>query len=257
MTIKRILRALAERLTRTQILRRLPRGVSVFSDIAELLPGYRIELIFDVGANIGQSARNYVALFPFCLIFCFEPVAETFRKLELNMADNKQVHCFPLALGSASGTGTMLTNGTSAMNYLLDDATAPVNSSGTRTEQVNVLTVDDFCQTSNIDHISYLKIDTEGRDLDVLIGAENLLTRQSIDLVEVEAGMNPYNQRHVPFETLKSYLEQHDYLLFGIYGQVSEWPDHKPHLRRSNAVFISRQMISTYKTPAELVATIE
>jgi hypothetical protein len=69
--------------------------------------------------------------------------------------------------------------------------------------------------------------------------------------VEVEAGMNASNKRHVPFETLKDYLELRSYLLFGIYEQVHEWPTKEPHLRRTNSVFISRRMIETNRRGTE------
>ena len=74
-----------------------------------------------------------------------------------------------------------------------------------------------------------------------------MLTEQRIDLVQVEAGMNNSNKRHVPFETLKDYLQSHGYFLFGVYEQVSEWPTKEPHLRRTNLAFISRRLIEANK----------
>jgi hypothetical protein len=88
-----------------------------------------------------------------------------------------------------------------------------------------------------------MKIDTEGADLDVLKGAERMLNEQRIDIVKVEAGMNPTNHLHVPFEVLKNYLESKHYFLFGIYEQKHEWPTKHPHLRRTNPIFISQQVI--------------
>jgi hypothetical protein len=86
-----------------------------------------------------------------------------------------------------------------------------------------------------------MKIDTEGYDLHVLRGARGMLADQKIDLVQVEAGISPENVRHVRLEAMKSYLEERDYFLFGFYDQVPEWPTGRPHLRRANAVFISRR----------------
>ena len=74
---------------------------------------------------------------------------------------------------------------------------------------------------------------------------------QHIDFIEVEAGMNPWNERQVPFEILKAHLESKNYFLFGIYEQVHEWPTKAPHLRRANAVFLSERLIqaNTWKRP--------
>lgn len=111
-------------------------------------------------------------------------------------------------------------------------------------ESVKIETLDDFCLEHEISHIGFLKIDTEGNDLNVLRGGKQILSQQRIDVVQVEAGMNPANKRQVPYNSLCNFLEARNYLLFGIYDQVSEWPQRKPHLRRANPVFISREVIS-------------
>jgi hypothetical protein len=78
-----------------------------------------------------------------------------------------------------------------------------------------------------------------------------MLTEQRIDLVEVEAGMNPSNIWHVPFEALKDFLESHMYFLFGIYEQENGlWASREPHLRRTNPIFISHHMIEMNRKPA-------
>jgi hypothetical protein len=48
----------------------------------------------------------------------------------------------------------------------------------------------------------------------VLKGAGDMLDRGCIDIIEIEAGMNPRNQRHIPLETPKKYLESRGYFLF-------------------------------------------
>ncbi len=110
-------------------------------------------------------------------------------------------------------------------------------------EEVGLETVDGFCHDQNIDHINYLKIDTEGGDFDVLRGSEGMLSRHRIDVVEVEAGMNSKNRRHVSFDAFMKFFEPKDYFLFGIYEQVNEWPKNEPHLRRTNPVFISERIV--------------
>lgn len=113
---------------------------------------------------------------------------------------------------------------------------------GVATREVSIETLDRFCEHQGINHIGFLKIDTEGGDFDVLCGAAGMLATQQIDLVEVEAGMNSGNKRHVPFEKLKAILEDSGYLLFGIYEQIHEWPTKEPHLRRTNLVFNSSML---------------
>src|SRR5688572_5338493 len=105
---------------------------------------------------------------------------------------------------------------------------------------VEISTLTRYCKENNIKNISYLKIDTEGFDLQVLKSGETMLRNHSIDFIEIEVGMNPANDTHVPWEEIKKYMENMDYYLFGIYDQIREWKLQKPYLRRSNLVFLSK-----------------
>lgn len=232
-----------EQLTRTHIYRSLPRGIDLVKDIANALPMFQPEIFFDVGANVGQSATLYLDQYPTLQVYCFEPVDDTFRQLEKNLAGHKHIECYSLALGSSTFTGKMVLEGSSDRFFLLEQSNEAVKNDDVVFETVNVIALDEFCQTKRIEHISILKIDAEGGDLDVLKGAVKMLSGQKIDLVQVEAAMNPRNSRHISLEILKAFLESHRYFLFGIYEQVNEWLSNEPHLRRTNLVFISQRMI--------------
>jgi FkbM family methyltransferase len=243
MNLRSIVKKLVEKLTGTHILRSVPHGVDLVQDIANFLPRYRADIIFDIGANVGQSSKLYLTKFPNSHIYCFEPVSDTFHQLQNNLKDNQRVSCYQIAFGSTKGRGKMVIQGDSDEFFLLDRfKESPINSS-VLTESVEIVTLDEFCHMKGIDRISYLKIDTEGGDLEVLKGAAKMLTEQRIDCVQVEAGMNPSNHKHVPLEFLKKVLESHRYFLFGIYEQVSEkWLNGEPHLRYANLLFISHHL---------------
>jgi hypothetical protein len=49
-------------------------------------------------------------------------------------------------------------------------------------------TVDNFCKNNSISSISFLKIDVEGFDLDVLKGAKSMIDNGQIDLIQFEFG---------------------------------------------------------------------
>ncbi|RPI54167.1 MAG: FkbM family methyltransferase [Acidobacteria bacterium] len=245
MNFTSLVKAAIERVAPIHVFRTLPRGMEVAYDIRHSLPRYRVETVFDVGANVGQSARQYLRSFPDSHIYCFEPVQDTFRQLQENLTGNNRVRCARLALGASRGKGQMVVRKLSlTSSFVRSDSVTEPNES---TEDVDIATLEDFCITAKVAHVSYLKIDTEGSDLDVLRGGESLLGEQRIDFVEVEASMHPGNQWHVRFESLKDYLESKNYLLFGIYTQKSEVPSTGPHLRRTNTTFISRRMIDRHR----------
>ncbi len=224
-----------------------PRGVDMIQDIACCLPICDIDIVFDVGANVGQSTEFYLVQFPKSHIYCFEPVKDTYHQLHGNLKQNPRVDCFQLAFGASQGQGKMVLAGRSETFFVLEQSKEFTVEDDVKTEPVDIVTLDEFCQERSIHQINYLKIDTEGGDLEVLKGAEHLLSAQKIDIVQVEAGMNPSNDRHVPLETLKAFLESRRYFLFGIYEQVNEWPTKSPHLRRANPLFISDRLIERNK----------
>jgi len=247
--MKSVSKWIVEAARRWRQLRTLPRGVDLTSDIGAYLPGLRMEVIFDVGANVGQSARKYMQAFPRAKIFCFEPVDSTYRQIEHLASSHENVRSFKLALGSYPGTRKMLRDERSELSRLLDESRTADRVDSSRVEMVEVDTVDQFCSRHAIERISLLKVDTEGADLEVLRGAERMLTEKRIDVIQVEAGMNPGNRWHVPFEALKDFLERYGCALFGIYEQVNEWPSGEPHLRRTNPVFISDTVIRDNAVP--------
>lgn len=239
-----LLRSIVHRLgqrTGMRLLRSLPRGVDVFYDLRYLLPGYRVELILDIGANVGRSALHYVRTFPNARIISVEPVAASYAELRAATAAHPQVECVRAALSDRNGELWMALGEDTSMNRVVAEG------ADGNTERVPARTLDDLLGERGITQVHYLKIDTEGAERAVLAGAEQALSHGRIDLIELEAGMNTGNQRHVPLHTLADLLEGHGYVLFGLYEQLHEWPERDPALRRTNAVFLSPALRERYR----------
>lgn len=234
----RKLRALVRRL----LIKRLPRGNDLFVDLRRDLPNLEVRMVFDVGANVGQSATAYLKEFRNAEIHSFEPVAATYEQLRRRFADEARFHAHHTAFGAEAGSATMSTEGSTDVFFVIPNGEAAEGA----TETVPLDTLDTFCARVGIEHISLLKIDTEGFDLEVLKGAHRMLSEGQIDLVQVEAGMNPENERHVRFERLKAHLEATGYRLFAFYEQRQERQENKPQLRRTNPVFLSPSIIRAH-----------
>jgi FkbM family methyltransferase len=218
--------------------KRLRVSANPILDVARAIPGKRFRIVFDVGANTGQTAIAYAKRFRHATIFCFEPVSEAFCDLEkLSAPYQERIKPFPMALSVRAGTQEMFVRGNSPMNRLV--ANHP-SLQGNRV--VAVSTLHRFCQENAIPHIDLLKIDTEGHDLEVLRGAHEMLT--NIDFIQCETGANTYNRFHQYYGRISEYLFAHDFYLFGIYGQIREWgASGYPILRRFNSVFINSRLV--------------
>ncbi|MEM7472326.1 MAG: FkbM family methyltransferase [Pseudomonadota bacterium] len=243
MTIRGLIRKALEKILRAKIYRATPRGVDQIADVKRSFPTYDPSVVFDVGANIGQSTDEYLLQFPNARVFCFEPSRSTYEKLTDHFSGSSRVQCLNLALADKPGTA-LLEKTKASVNRRLVNESQNGPPSG-ETEKVSIGTVDEICAKNDIQTIDYLKIDTEGHELSVLAGSAQMLDAENIKMVELELGMNPENTRHTPFEDGKRILEKNGFRLLTISEQVHEFRTRQPHLRRVNAVFVSRAMITS------------
>lgn len=211
------------------------RGNNLFKDIRAELPNFKPQIIFDIGANIGQSAIEYKKYYPKSVIHSFEPAHKTFQLLTKNTQKLSNINCHHLALSNHSCDGNLHTQGASVSFYLTEEA-------GEHTESVTVTTLDQFSAKQGITHIDFLKIDTEGADLAVLQGAKAMLADMEIDLIQVECTVNNVNTRHINFSMFQETLQAHGYLLYNFYLQKPNWTTGEPYQRRVNAVYISEKL---------------
>ena len=216
------------------------RGHRPLRDIKARLPDWKAEVIFDVGANIGQSSASFLVEFPEATIHAFEPVPQAFETLREAMRGHGSVHPHNAALGSRSGTVSMRARGKTTENRIVNQDVSLLP--GEKLITVAMETGDAMAQRLGVERISYLKIDTEGHDHEVVQGFSSTLART--DFVQVEASMNPYNTTHAPFRLLEDLLRHHGFLLFHLYDQALEFKrGGRPVLRRCNPVFINGALV--------------
>ena len=103
-------------------------------------------------------------------------------------------------------------------------------------------------------HISILKIDVEGYEIEVLEGAKKLLSENKVDVIYIEAGMDPSNTQQVHYRKIEDFLQEYNYRVFRFYEQMFEWTQDSPILRRMNIAFISSQFAKNnpYKSSIEI-----
>lgn len=224
--IKRVAREIGERVAPNLAL----FGHDIFADLKRRKTGFDPRIIFDVGANIGETASEFCRRFDRVKVYAFEPGSENHAKLVENTS-GMPVECVKLGLGSETRTAAFVHDpDRPKMSHVVDAEDGDA--------EVEIVRLDDFAAQSGVERISYLKVDTEGFDLEVLRGASNMLEAGAIDFVEVEAGINPDNTYHVPLTDFMAYLQPLGYMIFGFYEQTQEWTTKSPWLRRANVVFM-------------------
>jgi FkbM family methyltransferase len=74
-------------------------GLDVWADMAELFRGKPPGVLFDVGANCGQTALQMATIFAAARVLAFEPNPDVFPALQRKIAHLPQVSAFQMALG--------------------------------------------------------------------------------------------------------------------------------------------------------------
>jgi len=147
-------------------------------------------IVFDVGANVGNYSQMLRNVLAGAEIYAFEPNWHAFSKLEAT--HGKALSCFNLGFGAEASKGVIYTyeNG-------LDSSHASsypgVFADYHRTSAVcelkfDMTTIDSFCRDHDISSIDFLKVDTEGNELNVMAGAQKMLAAERIRAIQFEFG---------------------------------------------------------------------
>jgi len=228
-----------ERLSGSRIYRNsLPHGADCFFDIERKLGRDGIKVIFDVGANIGQSALTYVNELPRAEVFSFEPVAATYRQLVAATSQYPKVHAFQVGMGREAGSAVIHVSPHSHTSSILMNRAAEDHP-----ETITLETVAGFAETHGVQTIDFLKIDTEGFDLEVLAGAAPLLREQRVHFILSECEPFVREKEYVSFQALGEFLADYGYSLFGVYDQHLEW-EGRNILWYWNALFICEKLVA-------------
>jgi FkbM family methyltransferase len=166
----------------------MPFGQDPWIDVARLSERwcFPIDCVFDVGANIGQSSLKVLDHFPKAEVYSFEPHPETFKKLAKTLK-RPRAKVFNIALSDKSGRAELFTYNNDLINSLTPTAPTAVRFGVVgKPIPIEVSTVDEFCSSYGIDTIDMLKVDAEGCDVDVLIGATEKLKCNKIKFVYTE-----------------------------------------------------------------------
>lgn len=170
-------------------------------------------VVIDVGANVGFFSKLIRNIYPQASIYCVEPIASTFECLKKNFEKDKNTYLFNLAFGDKKGRQKMSFNDQRP-------EISQVDTSGNVIVSMKLL--DDFAKEKNIKKIDLLKIDTEGFEDKVLLGAKEILAKTAYVFIEVTLE----NNTNYTLASLMSclYSDSYNFNLVGFrnFGDTSE-----------------------------------
>ena len=179
-----------------------------------------IDMVLDVGANVGgfsQMLRKQVGFHS--QIVSFEPVSSSFARLRARAASDTKWSVHQIALGSAAATATInVTTASEFASFLSPKETNlfPEWNRVERRETASVCRLDDFMLANHIDpKRAYLKIDTQGFDLEVLKGCTGIIN--VLEAIQVELSFRPIYKETPSYIEVLSVLSRMGFVISGMY----------------------------------------
>jgi len=222
--------------------RNLPTGIDLGLDLKRMVLECQPSIIFDVGANIGQTSTWLHDYFPSSTIHAFEPVPETYKNLVKTTRHLQNIECHQFALGSKPSRMNISAIPNEERNSLVTG----IFDDHPESQQVTieVQTADIFCKEHNIDKIDILKTDTEGFDVAVIEGAAELLSNQCVSAVISEITFDSSDSLHSSFHELFAILGRYGFLPCGFY-ETERLFRNSTDGTYCNALFVRQDLLST------------
>ncbi len=162
---------------------RRDRQVRLETHLQALLPHLGVDVVIDVGANTGQYAQRLRALGFAGRIVSYEPLSALREPLEQTAADDPDWIVRPVALGAAPGTATLRMSPDTSWSSLkgftdYGKRRFPSQDRDAMPETVDVVRLDADLPTLVADLDAprlFLKLDTQGFDLEVFAGAAGIM----------------------------------------------------------------------------------
>ena len=219
MELRRVKRKLKE------LLRLIGIEVELYSSsfqkqLISLLETLNIDLILDIGANEGLYGEDLRKNGFKGRIVSFEPIHDVFKILEKKSRNDPSWDVYNYALGNKTGKESINISNNSVSSSLLDITPKHIESNKDSEqkliEEISVFRLEDiFDQLSlKAEQNIFIKIDTQGYEKEVLIGAGNKL--HDIKGIQIELSFVELYTGQALFNELHEMLQNQEFLLYNI-----------------------------------------
>ena len=204
-------------------------------------------IAFDVGSCLGESLdrfKNYDE------IYAFEPSPWSFKRLTTKFSDQKHIKFFQVAISNTSEFLPFNFHDAYGYSSLLD-----IDYKGEFTkknieldpgfdriiETINVETqrLDTFMDKHDISHIDFLKIDTQGNDLNVIKSLGSKI--KNVNIIELEVHLKKMYKNAATKTDALEYMEQHNFDLIKTDCNSEDLKEYEENLTFKNRNFMEQE----------------
>lgn len=204
-----------------------------------------IKTVIDIGANEGQVALQFNKLFPNAKIYAFEPLHDCFIKLNANLKNVPNFKSFNLALGDKKENKNIYRSSFAPSSSLLKMKELHKElftfSADETLETIAVDTLDNVMEELELNDNILLKIDVQGYEDRVIMGARNILGRAKV--IIIETSFNKLYEGQPQFSDIYELLYKQRFVYSGSWEEWKSPVDGIPlqqdsiFIKTSNGVF--------------------
>jgi FkbM family methyltransferase len=178
--------------------------------------------VFDVGANVGELTLLFSRFVGASgSVHAFEPSGGGFERLEAvcRAASLRNVRLNRLALAEEEGSVSLHVYDDDYLSWTtravrpLEDYGIHVNPPSV--EEVPSMTADLYCERNGVEKIDLLKVDVEGSEFQVLVGARRMLNERRVRCITFEFGQTTFDMGNSP-DRIETFLRDAGYELRNI-----------------------------------------
>lgn len=199
------------------------------------------DVVFDVGANFGLMTLFFASMVKNGHVHAFEPTNYALKKFHRNIDLNPNLkpnitinHTF---ISSSSKKSTNI-NAYSSWPLTGSQTTHEIHGGVLQnTTDIPSITIDDYCEQNQINKLDFIKIDTDGHELDVLNGAEKSIQKFRPQII-FELGIYVMNERGINFEDYSDFFGSVKYKLLTTKGQEITTSNYQKHVYKYGTIDI-------------------
>jgi FkbM family methyltransferase len=179
----------------------------------------KIDVLFDIGANVGQYALKMRNLGYKKKLISFEPLKADFEILKRTASHDKFWTVFNYALGDEDSVGFINISGrsdnSSILNMLPKHSESKAGLSYIGKQEIEIKKLDTiFSSFVEKENNVMIKIDTQGYEKNVIDGAIESL--EQISIIQLEMSIVPLYEGEMLLTEMIKYLENRGFQLFSL-----------------------------------------
>ena len=191
-------------------------------------------VILEAGGRFGEDTLRMKSLWPNATMHVFEPLPSSFQTMLETVKELPDVHCYPYALSSYSGTTDFYlnpgNNGACSIN-------APVSWNEEEFEKIPIkipcTTLNEWLSEHAISHIDFMWLDMEGHELYALQHGTDLL--KTVKAIYTEVSFIPVRVNSGLYTDLNALLIAH--------GFSEVWRSTYKEEKYGDALFIKKDLL--------------